>query len=135
MIALALDDTGDINFDVNAGVFSTVNDNDELAQHLSILLGINPGELAWNEELGLDHNDVIINGDNKTIVQGILDDYLKTQLDDSYGGIEINEFDVDYSQRLTALSATVVMDGDRYNTTLAISNSANENGDDSNATN
>ena len=134
MNALKLDDTGDIDFDENTGVFSTVADNDEIQQHLDILLGINLGELAWNEEIGLNQNDVIINGDSQSAVQSILDSYLKDQIGESYGGISIDTFSVDYSQRLTALSASVTIDGQKYVTDLSAENSDDENGDDSNGT-
>ncbi|MFC6180028.1 hypothetical protein [Lactiplantibacillus daowaiensis] len=135
MMALALDSTGDIDFDANTGVFNTVNDNDEIVQHLNLLLGINLGELAWNDDIGLDQNDVMINGDNESVVQSILDDYLQTQLGESYEGIEITDFSIDREQRLSALSATITMDGEAYNATMALDNTADDEGDDDSATN
>ncbi|VDG20621.1 hypothetical protein [Lactobacillus buchneri CD034] [Lactiplantibacillus mudanjiangensis] len=135
MMALALDSTGDIDFDANTGVFNTVNDNDEIVQHLNLLLGINLGELTWNDEIGLDQNDVMINGDNESIVQSILDDYLQAQLGESYEGIEVTDFSVDREQRLSMLSATVTMDGETYNASMALDNGSDDEGDDDNATN
>ncbi|VDG31417.1 hypothetical protein [Lactobacillus buchneri CD034] [Lactiplantibacillus mudanjiangensis] len=135
MMALALDSTGDIDFDANTGVFNTVNDNDEIVQHLNLLLGINLGELTWNDEIGLDQNDVMINGDNESIVQSILDDYLQAQLGESYEGIEVTDFSVDREQRLSTLSATVTMDGETFNAAMALDNGSDDEGDDDNATN
>ena len=40
MIAFGLDSTGDLDFDSNTGAFNMVEDDDEIAQKLSLLLQI-----------------------------------------------------------------------------------------------
>lgn len=129
-IAFGLDDTGDWDFNPDTGVFNMISDNEALTQKLSLLLGENLGEIPWNEDLGLDHNELIANGDDQEVVQTILDDYLTEQWTDIYDSLEITEFKVDRLNRLTELSANVTLvDG------TVISASVNEQqGDDEDAT-
>ena len=79
MIAFGLDSTGDLDFNPNTGAFNMVEDDDEIAQKLSLLLNINIAELLWDEDIGLDHNELLANADDQGIIQSILSDYLQEQ--------------------------------------------------------
>lgn len=126
MIALGLDDTGDLDFDANTGVFNLVEDDDELAQKLSLLLNINTAELLWNEDIGIDHNDLLANADDQGVIQSILTDYLQEQWPEEFDAVEITDFEVNAEQRITNLSATVTLnDG----TTIAAKVGVDEGGD------
>lgn len=126
MIALGLDDTGDLDFDANTGVFNLVEDDDELAQKLSLLLNINTAELLWNEDVGIDHNDLLANADDQGVIQSILTDYLQEQWPEEFDAVEITDFEVNAEQRITNLSATVTLnDG----TTIAAKVGVDEGGD------
>lgn len=109
MIAFGLDDTGDLDFDANTGVFNLVEDDDELAQKLSLLLNINTAELLWNEDIGIDHNDLLANADDQGVIQSILADYLQEQWPEEFDAVEITDFEVNAEQRITNLSATVTL--------------------------
>lgn len=129
MIALGLDDTGDLDFNPDTGVFNMVSDEDEVAQKLYLILGENIGEIPWNEDIGLNHLDMIANGDNQTVIQSILEQYLQDQWPETFESVEITDFQVDGVNRLTSVSADVTLvDG---TTTSAIVNE----GDDNNAFN
>lgn len=126
MIALGLDDTGDLDFDANTGVFNLVEDDDELAQKLSLLLNINTAELLWNEDIGIDHNDLLANADDQGVIQSILADYLQEQWPEEFDAVEITDFEVNAEQRIINLSATVALnDG----TTIAAKVAVDEGGD------
>ncbi|ARN91240.1 hypothetical protein AZI09_12160 (plasmid) [Levilactobacillus brevis] len=126
MIAFGLDNTGDLDFDANTGVFNLVEDDDELAQKLSLLLNINTAELLWNEDVGIDHNDLLANADDQGVIQSILADYLQEQWPEEFDAVEINDFEVNAEQRITNLSATVTLnDG----TTVAATVGGDEGGD------
>ncbi|MFC6180356.1 hypothetical protein [Lactiplantibacillus daowaiensis] len=133
MIALKLDSTGDIEFDANTGTFSMVADDDEVAQALELLLGINLGELDWNPDLGLNHMDVLINGDDKDVVEAIINDYLSDQLGEAFDSFEITDFKIDKLNRLTSLVGTVAIDGDTYKTDVALSQAEMEGSDEEDA--
>ena len=126
MIAFELDDTGDLDFDANTGVFNLVEDDDELAQKLSLLLNVNTAELLWNEDIGIDHNDLLANADDQGVIQSILADYLQEQWPEEFDAVEITDFEVNAEQRITNLSATVTLnDG----TTIAAKVGVDEGGD------
>ena len=59
MIAFGLDSTGDLDLNPNTGAFNMIEDDDEIAQKLSLLVNINIAELLWNEDIGLDHNELL----------------------------------------------------------------------------
>ena len=106
-----------------------VSDEDEVAQKLYLILGENIGEIPWNEDIGLNHLDMIANGDNQTVIQSILEQYLQDQWPETFESVEITDFQVDGVNRLTSVSADVTLvDG---TTTSAIVNE----GDDNNAFN
>ncbi|MCW3779702.1 hypothetical protein [Levilactobacillus namurensis] len=126
MIAFGLDDTGDLDFDANTGVFNLVEDDDELAQKLSLLLNINTAELLWNEDIGIDHNDLLANADDQGVIQSILTDYLQEQWPEEFDAVEITDFEVNAEQRITNLSATVTLNG---GTTIAATVGVDEGGD------
>lgn len=126
MIAFGLDDTGDLDFDANTGVFNLVEDDDELAQKLSLLLNINTAELLWNEDIGIDHNDLLANADDQGAIQSILADYLQEQWPEDFDVVEITDFEVNAEQRITNLSATVTLNG---GTTIAATVGVDEGGD------
>lgn len=126
MIAFGLDDTGDLDFDANTGVFNLVEDDDELAQKLSLLLNINTAELLWNEDIGIDHNDLLANADDQGVIQSILADYLQEQWPEEFDAVEITDFEVNSEQRITNLSATVTLNG---GTTIAATVGVDEGGD------
>ncbi|GAY74294.1 hypothetical protein [Lentilactobacillus kosonis] len=129
MIAFGLDDTGDLDFNSNTGVFNMIDTDQELAQKLWIALGINVAELPWNEDIGLNQLDLIMSGDDQTAIQTLLDDYLQTQWADTYDNIDVTEFKVDNLNRLTELSATVTLkDG-----SVAMASVEQRTGDDNNA--
>lgn len=109
MTNLALDSTGDLDFNPSTGVFNTVDEDDELAQKLWLVLGINLGEIEWDDNIGLDHIDMILNGDDQSVLQSILKEYLEQQWPDTFDSIEITDFNADGQQRLTNLSATVTL--------------------------
>lgn len=131
MIAFGLDNTGDLDFDQNAGVFNMVEDNDEISQKLSLLLNINIAELPWNEDIGLNHNELLASGDDKGAIQAILSDYLEDQWPDLFDSVEITNFNVDYQQRITALEATVTLTTGQ----IVMTNINSDEGDDESATN
>ncbi|GHP12960.1 hypothetical protein YK48G_03850 [Lentilactobacillus fungorum] len=131
MIAFGLDSTRDLDFDPNAGVFNMVTDDDEISQKLSSLLNINIAELPWNEDIGLNHNELLASGDDKGVIQAILSDYLEDQWPDLFDSVEITNFSVDYQQRITALEATVTLTTGQTITTDVNS----DEGDGENATN
>lgn len=126
MIAFGLDDTGDLDFDANTGVFNLVEDDDELAQKLSLLLNISTAELLWNEDIGIDHNDLLANADDQGAIQSILADYLQEQWPEDFDVVEITDFEVNAEQRITNLSATVTLNG---GTTIAATVGVDEGGD------
>ena len=126
MIAFGLDNTGDLDFDSNTGVFNLVEDDDELAQKLSLLLNINTAELLWNEDIGIDHNDLLANADDQGVIQSILADYLQEQWPEEFDAVEITDFEVNAEQRITNLSATVTLNG---GTTIAATFGVDEGGD------
>lgn len=126
MIAFGLDDTGDLDFDANTGVFNLVEDDDELAQKLSLLLNINTAELLWNEDIGIDHNDLLANADDQGVIQSILADYLQEQWPEEFDAVEITDFEVNAEQRITNLSATVTLN---VGTTIAATVGVDEGGD------
>jgi len=129
MIAFGLDNTGDLDFNSNTGVFNMIDTDQELAQKLWIVLGINVAELPWNEDIGLNQLDVIMNGDDQAAIQTLLDDYLQTQWADTYDNIDVTEFKVDNLNRVTELSATVTLkDG-----SVAMASVEQRTGDDDNA--
>lgn len=131
MIAFGLDDTGDLDFDSNTGVFNLVEDDDELAQKLSLLLNINTAELLWNEDVGIDHNDLLANADDQGVIQSILADYLQEQWPEEFDAVEITDFEVNAEQRITNLSATVTLnDGTAVAATVGV-----DEGGDADATN
>ncbi|MDT7020161.1 hypothetical protein RIN67_12865 (plasmid) [Levilactobacillus namurensis] len=126
MIAFGLDNTGDLDFDANTGVFNLVEDDDELAQKLSLLLNINTAELLWNEDIGIDHNDLLANADDQGVIQSILADYLQEQWPEEFDAVEITDFEVNAEQRITNLSATVTLNG---GTTIVATVGVDEGGD------
>ena len=126
MIAFGLDNTGDLDFDSNTGVFNLVEDDDELAQKLSLLLNINTAELLWNEDIGIDHNDLLANADDQGVIQSILADYLQEQWPEEFDAVEITDFEVNAEQRITNLSATVTLNG---GTTIAATVGVDVGGD------
>lgn len=126
MIAFGLDDTGDLDFDANTGVFNLVEDGDELAQKLSLLLNINTAELLWNEDIGIDHNDLLANADDQGVIQSILADYLQEQWPEEFDAVEITDFEVNAEQRITNLSAIVTLNG---GTTIAATVGVDVGGD------
>ncbi|WP_204120290.1 hypothetical protein [Levilactobacillus wangkuiensis] len=134
MIAPKIDETGDLDFDREAGTFSMIEGDDEVEQSLYLLLGTNIGELSWNESLGLNHMDVFINADDQSIVQTIITEYLRDQLGDSFETFEITSFKADKLNRLTSLSGTVTIDGESYKERMAIEQSdVDGEGDDGDA--
>lgn len=131
MIAFGLDDTGDLDFDPNTGVFNLVEDDDELVQKLSLLLNINTAELLWNEDIGIDHNDLLANADDQGVIQSILADYLQEQWPEEFDAVEITDFEVNAEQRITNLSAMVTLnDGTIVAATVGV-----DEGGDADATN
>ncbi|MGJ3947091.1 hypothetical protein [Levilactobacillus brevis] len=135
MIAFKLDNSGDLDFDQAAGTFNMVEGDDEIRQALWLLMGVNLGELSWNEDLGLNHMDVLINADDAAVVQSIVSDYLKDQLGEAFDSFQISDFKVDKQNRLTKLNGEVVLDGESYNEriTLAQTIDNNDEGDDEDA--
>lgn len=135
MIAFKLDNSGDLDFDQAAGTFKIVEGDDEIRQALWLLMGVNLGELSWNEDLGLNHMDVLINADDAAVVQSIVSDYLKDQLGEAFDSFQISDFKVDKQNRLTKLNGEVVLDGESYNEriTLAQTIDNNDEGDDEDA--
>lgn len=135
MIAFKLDNSGDLDFDQAAGTFNIVEGDDEIRQALWLLMGVNLGELSWNEDLGLNHMDVLINADDAAVVQSIVSDYLKDQLGEAFDSFQISDFKVDKQNRLTKLNGEVVLDGESYNEriTLAQTIDNNDEGDDKDA--
>ncbi|ODP95363.1 hypothetical protein [Levilactobacillus brevis] len=135
MIAFKLDNSGDLDFDQAAGIFNMIEGDDEIRQALWLLMGVNLGELSWNEDLGLNHMDVLINADDAAVVQSIVSDYLKDQLGEAFDSFQISDFKVDKQNRLTKLNGEVVLDGESYNEriTLAQTIDNNDEGDDEDA--
>ncbi|KID42688.1 hypothetical protein LbDm2_2403 [Levilactobacillus brevis] len=135
MIAFKLDNSGDLDFDQAAGTFNMVEGDDEIRQALWLLMGVNLGELSWNEDLGLNHMDVLINADDAAVIQSIVSDYLKDQLGEAFDSFQISDFKVDKQNRLTKLNGEVVLDGESYNEriTLAQTIDNNDEGDDEDA--
>jgi len=135
MIAFKLDNSGDLDFDQAAGTFNMIEGDDEIRQALWLLMGVNLGELSWNEDLGLNHMDVLINADDAAVVQSIVSDYLKDQLGEAFDSFQISDFKVDKQNRLTKLNGEVVLDGESYNEriTLAQTIDNNDEGDDEDA--
>lgn len=132
MIAFGLDSTGDLDFNPNTGAFNMVEDDDEIAQKLSLLLNINVAELLWNEDIGLDHNELLANADDQVIIQSILSDYLQEQWPDTFDSIEITNFEANQQQRITSLEATVTL---TTGETVTSSVSVDDQGDENDATN
>lgn len=129
MIAFGLDDTGDLDFNPDTGVFNMVSDEDELAQKLFLLLGENIGEIPWNEDIGLNQADVIANGDDEDVVNSILTEYLEDQWPDKFDSLELTSFDVDKQDRLTTAAGTVTLT-DGTNVPFNVSeNNDNDDGD------
>lgn len=135
MIALGLDDTGDLDFDPNTGVFNMVSDEDELAQKLSLLLGENLGEIPWNEDIGLDHQDIIANGDNRDAVESIISQYLEDQWPNNFGSVNITDFNFDSQHRLTSLTGTVTLSDENFVPFAVNETQDGDEGSDDDATN
>lgn len=129
MIAFKLNSYGDLDFDHETGAFNMVEGDDEIRQALYLLMGTNIGELPWNEDIGLNHMDVLINADDQSIVQTIISDYLRDQLGDSFETFEISSFRVDKLNRLTSLVGTVTIDGVSYTEQVAVEQS-NDDGEE-----
>ncbi|WP_054690976.1 hypothetical protein [Fructilactobacillus florum] len=72
--------TNDVAFNRSNGVFNFVNDNDELAQRIKILLGTNLGEIPWDRTKGFDQNNIIRNGKQIHVIETAITEYLKKQL-------------------------------------------------------
>lgn len=132
MIAFGLDSTGDLDFNPNTGAFNMVEDDDEIAQKLSLLLNINIAELLWNEDIGLDHNELLANADDQAIIQSILSDYLQEQWPDTFDSVEITKFEANQQERITSLEATVTL---TTGETVTSSVSVDDQGDEDDATN
>uniref|UniRef100_UPI00403F1D4B hypothetical protein n=1 Tax=Lentilactobacillus hilgardii TaxID=1588 RepID=UPI00403F1D4B len=132
MIAFGLDSTGDLDFNPNTGAFNMVEDDDEIAQKLSLLLNINIAELLWNEDIGLNHNELLANADDQGIIQSILSDYLQEQWPDTFDSVEITNFEANQQQRITSLEATVTL---TTGETVTSSVSVDDQGDENNAAN
>ncbi|WP_204122017.1 hypothetical protein [Levilactobacillus sp. 244-2] len=129
MIAFKLDESGDLDFDPETGTFAMTEGDDEIRQALYLLMGINIGELPWNEDIGLNHMDVLINADDQSIVQTIITDYLRDQLGDSFETFEISKLKVDELNRLTSLTGTITIDGESYTEQVALAQS-NDDGEE-----
>lgn len=132
MIAFGLDSTGDLDFNPNTGAFNMVENDDEIAQKLSLLLNINIAELLWNEDIGLDHNELLANADDQGIIQSILSDYLQEQWSDTFDSVEITNFEANQQQRITSLEATVTLTTGEIVTSSV---SVDDQGDEDDATN
>lgn len=133
MIAFGLDDTGDLNFNPDTGVFEMVDGQEEIAQKLYIALGTNLGELDWNEDFGIDQIDMILNGGDQSVIQSIISDYLEDWWSDTFESVEVTGFKVDKQKRLTSLTATVTLeDGTTVDASAALDD---EEGDDDDADN
>lgn len=135
MIAFKLDNSGDLDFDQATGTFNMIEGDDEIRQALWLLMGVNLGELSWNEDLGLNHMDVLINADDAAVVQSIVSDYLKDQLGEAFDSFQISDFKVDKQNRLTKLNGEVVLDGESYNERIILAQTIdnNDEGDDEDA--
>ncbi|MCP9334233.1 hypothetical protein [Lentilactobacillus hilgardii] len=132
MIAFGLDSTGDLDFNPNTGAFNMVEDDDEIAQKLSLLLNINIAELLWNEDIGLNHNELLANADDQGVIQSNLSDYLQEQWPDTFDSVEITNFEANQQQRITSLEATVTL---TTGETVTGSVSVDDQGDENNAAN
>lgn len=70
MLAIKLDDTGDIEF--LSGQLQLVSGQNEIAQSCRIILGINKGEWFLNPELGIDHS--------KFLGKGVSEDEMRDEI-------------------------------------------------------
>ena len=132
MIAFGLDSTGDLDLNPNTGAFNMVEDDDEIAQKLSLLLNINIAELLWDEDIGLNHNELLANADDRGIIHSILSDYLQEQWPDTFDSVEITKFEANQQQRITSLEATVTLTtGEAVTSSVSV----DDQGDEDDATN
>lgn len=133
MSAFALDDTGDLNFNPDTGVFNMVDGEDATAQKVFLSLGTNSGELDWNKAIGIDQLDLILNGDDESYISTAINQYLEEQWPDTFENCTITNMNVDYSHRLTSFSATITLnDGTFVNVQTSL---AQAQGDDQDAGN
>ena len=109
MTAFVLDDTGDLDFNPDAGVFNMTDGDDATAQKLWLTLSTNAGELDWNRNIGIDHFALIINGDDESYISTAINQYLEEQWPDTFENCEITSFDVDNLHRLTSFAANVTL--------------------------
>lgn len=107
MSAFALDDTGDLDFNPDTGVFTMIDGEDATAQKVFLLLGTNSGELDWNKDKGIDQLDLVMNGQNENYISDAINQYLEEQWPEQFENAEITSFNVDNFDRLTSFSATV----------------------------
>lgn len=133
MTAFALDDTGDLDFNSDTGVFNMIDGDNATAQKLYLSLSTNAGELDWNKNIGIDHFSLIINGNDESYITAAINQYLEEQWPDTFENCEITSFNVDNLHRLTSFEATVRLnDGTIVNVQT---NLAEEQGDDQDAGN
>lgn len=92
-----------------------VNDDEELAQAIKITLATNLGELEWNREFGLSHQDILDNTDNQDYVLKQIEDCLTTHFD-NFGNVKIISIEPRTEDRLLNIELEVTMtDGSTIN--------------------
>ncbi|WP_282804015.1 hypothetical protein [Secundilactobacillus kimchicus] len=116
MKAFALDDTGDLVLNESTGTFEMIEGEEAAQQKLFLVMNINSTELEWNENIGIDQLNLLLNGDDESVVAQLIDDYLSEQWPDTYIRSEITEFTVDRKHRTTSLTMNVYLtDGEVIN--------------------
>lgn len=131
MKAFAIDETGDLILNASTGTFEMVDDEEATRQKLFLVLNTNAAELEWNENVGINQLNLILNGDDEAVVAQLIDDYLSEQWPDTYIRSEITSFDVDRVNRVTNLSIDVYLnDGQVINAQSVISDTETDGGED-----
>ena len=119
MTAFALDKFNDLDFDSDSGVFPMIDGDAAAAQKINISLNTNEAEISWNQEIGVNHYNALINLDDEDAIQDILANYLTERFGDDFQSLSINGSVKDKVNRILTIYATAVFeDGSSYDVNL-----------------
>jgi phage baseplate assembly protein W len=92
-----------------------ISDDEELAQAVKITLATNLGELEWNREFGLSHQDILDNTENHDYVLKQIEDCLTTHFD-NFENVKIISIQPRTEDRLLDVRLEITMaDGEVVN--------------------
>lgn len=126
MADFALDENRDADYDNESKIFNTITDPiEDLTQAILVFLNTNIGELPWNEDFGIDHQQVLMDIDNQSALDEELSDWIKDEFDDYVEDVDVTDVIHDGRRAIIQISIEI-LDG----TTININQEVEDDGSD-----